>query len=154
MSKAFNSTAELEASYSAMLGGGWREVPSWYEMGLEYYLQGKQTEKVVEYMSRTLENNPCNYYAYYYLASALKKQGKYEKALAVIKERIKRDREDSFNYFFGSIISVDIYLNSQGLKSKGAIEGAQELINEALMLNASDIVYESHRQRIERLLSK
>ncbi|WP_158299176.1 hypothetical protein [Rickettsia africae] len=40
MSKALNSTSEVEASYPAMLGGGWQRVPSWYEMGLECYMRG------------------------------------------------------------------------------------------------------------------
>ena len=154
MSKAFYSTSEVEASYPAMLGGGWRSVPSWYEMGLEYYMRGTQTEKVIEYMSHELESNPCNYYAYYYLAASLKKLGRHEKALAVIKDRIKRDREDSFNYFFGSIICIDIYLNTTGLRSKGAIEGAKKLIDKALMLASSDIVYESQARLIENLRKK
>ncbi len=35
MSKDLSSTTEVEASYPAMLGGGWQKVPSWYEMGFE-----------------------------------------------------------------------------------------------------------------------
>ncbi|MGU9986766.1 MULTISPECIES: tetratricopeptide repeat protein [unclassified Rickettsia] len=102
-------------------------------------------------MRLTLERDSSNYYAYYYLASALRKQGKFEKALGVIKDRIKRDRSDSFNYFFGSINCVDIYYSTQGLKSKRAIEGAKELIDRALMLTPTDIVYRSQAKLIEKL---
>ena len=154
MSKAFNSTSEVEGSYPAILGGGWLEVPSWYEMGLKCFMRGRDAEKVIEYMSHELGSNPCNYYAYYYLAASLKKLGRHEKALAVIKERIKRDREDSFNYFFGSIICIDIYLNTQGLRSKEAIAEAKKLINKALMLDSSDIVYQSKAKLIEQLLEE
>lgn len=151
MRRDLSSTSEVGEAH-IILGGGWQRVPSWYEMGLEYYMRGSDPEKVIEYMSRALESKPCNYYAYYYLASSLKKLGRHEKALAVIKERIKRDREDSFNYFFGSIICVDIYYSTQGLKSIRAIEEAKKLIDLALMLTPSDIVYESHKQRIEGLI--
>lgn len=65
MSTALNSASELETSGAAMLVGGWQKVPSWYEIGLEYYMRGTQTEKVTEYMSLTLERDPSNYYAYY-----------------------------------------------------------------------------------------
>ena len=152
MSTALNSASELETSGAAMLVGGWQKVPSWYEIGLEYYMRGTQTEKVTEYMSLTLERDPSNYYAYYQLAAALRKQGKYEKALGVIKERIKRDRSDSFNYFFGSMICVDIYYSTQGLKRKRAIEEAKELIDMALIIAPTDLVYQSQARLIDQLM--
>lgn len=151
MRQDLSSINDAREAYIAISDIGWQKVPSWYEMGFEYYMRGTQTEKVIEYMRRALENNPCNYYAYYYLAAALKKQGKYEKALAVIKDRIKQDRWDSFNYFFSSIISVDIYYSTQGLESKRAIEGAKELIDKALMLMPTDLVYQSQARLIEKL---
>lgn len=118
-------------------------------------MRGTQTERFIEYMNRELEKStPNNYYAYYYLASALQKQRKYEKALAVIKERIKQNMSDSFNYFFGFITCVDIHFSTQGLKSRRAIEEAKTLIDRALMLVLTDLVYESQARLIDQLLQK
>lgn len=50
------------------------------------------------------------------------------------------------------MICVDIYYSTQGLKRKRAIEEAKELIDMALIIAPTDLVYQSQARLIDQLM--